>query len=376
MPPLLPRRLPRTPLKWLCPQCRLQSTLSSSAAPQQQQPHHPVQPQTYGPDDAVLRRIFDSQDTWKSFNSTASLPTGLFLNKTLSRPGGFREFSDRTLSKAQRLVQDISAGKREGTIIRDLDRLSDMLCSVSDLTGFIRTSHPDRKWASKANETFQAVLEYMNGLNQHESLYESTARATPRNAEEVSVQKGLLHDFEQSGMSLPPDARQKFVSLSSEAIVLEQRFVNGVGPATPYLEFNVDDLRGLHASDLRSISMGTTARLPTSGSLSQRALVLVENEAARKRIWEAQNTGRRGQIDILERFLSIRAELALLTRHSTYAEAKLVDKMAKTPGTSSPCYPGMDIKLTFGRCSDEFPSVAVAGESTSCRSQFTALEGR
>ena len=79
--------------------------------------------------------------------------------------------------------------------------------------------------------------------------------------------------------------------------------------------------------------MGTTARLPTSGALSQRALVLVENEAARKRIWEAQNTGRRGQIDILERFLAIRAELALLTRHSTYAEAKLVDKMAKSPGT-------------------------------------------
>jgi hypothetical protein len=83
----------------------------------------------HGYDDfAVLRSIFDSHDTWKSFNSTTSLPTGLFLNKTLSRPGGFQEFSDRTLSIAhQRLVQDMSVGKRVGTIIRDLDRLSDML---------------------------------------------------------------------------------------------------------------------------------------------------------------------------------------------------------------------------------------------------------
>ena len=346
MPRLLPRRLPRAPRKWLCPQCRFQSTLSPSAAPPQQT-HHPVQQQTpFGPDDAALRSIFDSHETWKSFNSTTSMPTGLFLNKSLSRPSGFQEFSSRTLSNTRQLVQDISDGKREGTIIRDLDQLSDMLCSVSDLTGFIRTSHPDREWAVKANETFQVVLEYMNGLNQHESLYKSTARATPRNSEEVAVQKGLLHDFDQSGMTLPPDARQKFVSLSNEAILLEQHFVNGVGPAAPFVNFKVDELRGLHASDLRNISTGGVARLPTRGALSQRALVLVENEAARKRIWEAQNTGRTGQINTLERFLSVRAELALLTRHSTYAEAKLVDKMAKTPGTSPcPSCPKVDINL-------------------------------
>jgi hypothetical protein len=54
----------------------------------------------------------------------------------------------------------------------------------------------DRKWAAKANETFRAVIEYMNGLNQPQSLYQSTARATPRSTEEVAVQNGLLHDFE------------------------------------------------------------------------------------------------------------------------------------------------------------------------------------
>ena len=213
-----------------------------------------------------------------------------------------------------------------------------MLCSVSDLTAFVRALHPDRYWAKKADETFQAVLEYMNGLNQHESLYERTARATPQSAEEVAVQKGLLHDFEQSGMSLPPDSRDKFVSLSSEAVVLEQRFVNNTGPAEPLIEFNVDKLRGLHPLDLEEISDGTKAKLPIGGMLSQVALVLVENEESRRRIWQALNTGRRDQIEILERLLRIRAELALLTRHSTYAEAKLVDKMAKTPGTA--CYRG------------------------------------
>jgi intermediate peptidase len=283
-------------------------------------------------DDQLLRQIFDSHEVWRTFNTIKAAPIGLFQNKYLTHPGGFKVFADRTLSRARRLVDEISRGERNDTIIRDLDRLSDMLCSVSDLTAFIRTAHPDREVAEKANETFGDVLEYMNGLNQHEKLYELTAQATTHSAEEEAVQKGLLHDFEQSGMSLPPDARDKFVSLSSESMALEQRFVGNTAPAEPYIEFTVDELRGLHQSDLRGISNGRKAKLPTSGHVSQKALILVENEETRRRIWEAQNTGRRDQIDILERLLRIRGELALLTRHKTYAEAKLVDKMAKTPG--------------------------------------------
>ena len=260
------------------------------------------------------------------------MPTGLFLNRDLNHPDGFKTFSNRTLTRAQQLVDEISEGKRQETIIKDLDRLSDMLCSVSDLTAFIRTAHPDVQFAQKANQTFSDVLEYMNGLNQHEKLYELTAQAKAHSTEEAAVQKGLLHDFEQSGMSLPPDARDKFVSLSSEAIVLEQKFVANTAPSEPFIEFNLDDLRGLHQSDLRGISNGTKARLPTSGHVSQKALILAESEDTRRRIWEAQNTGKQEQIEILERLLKIRGELALLTRHKTYAEAKLVDKMAKTPG--------------------------------------------
>jgi len=300
-------------------------------------------------DDQLLRDIFDSNDVWSAFNSSKSMPAGLFMNKDLTNPGGFKVFSDRTLSKAQRLVEEISAGKRQETIIRDLDRLSDMLCSVSDLTAFIRTAHPDRRFAEAANETFSAVLEYMNGLNQHQKLYELTAQATARSTEEKAVQEGLLHDFDQSGMSLRPEARDKFVSLSSEAIVLEQRFVTNTVPSEPYVEFSVDELRGMPQSDLRSIVHGGKARLPTSGRISQRALALVENEKARQRIWEAQNTGRRDQIQILERLLRIRQDLASLTRYRTYAEAKLADKMAKTPGSILAYHANIDAVMNFLR---------------------------
>ena len=312
----------------MCSRC-----LSTSAPPQVLYATHKSEKLN---EDQLLRDIFDSNDVWSSFNRTKAMPTGLFMNPDLTHPGGFKVFSDRTLTRARRLVEEISAGKRQETLIRDLDRLSDMLCSVSDLTAFIGTAHPDRKVAQKANETYSDVVDYMNGLNQHEIIYELTAQAAVHSAEEKAVQKGLLHDFEQSGMSLPRDARDQFVSLSGEAIDLEQRFNSNTTPSVPYVEFKVDELRGLHQIDLRNISNGKIARLPTSGNIAQKALVLVEREATRRRIWEAMNTGRREQVQRLERLLEIRAQLASLTKHKTYAEAKLSDKMAKTPGLYSP----------------------------------------
>ena len=175
----------------------------------------------------------------------------------------------------------------------------------------------------------------MNSLNQHEKLYELCAQATAHSTEEKAVQKALLHDFEQSGMILSKDIREKFVSLSREAITLEHQFLGNTGPAEEYIDFNIDDLKGLSPWDIRKISTGKRSKLRTNGALSHVALALAEKETTRRRIWEAQNTGRQSQVKILERMLQVRAELASLTRYKTYAEAKLVDKMAKTPGILS-----------------------------------------
>ena len=312
--------------RWTC--SRALSTISPA-------PVLPSRVSTSSEEDSLLRDIFDSPNAWKAFNTTRSIPTGLFLYKELTHRDGFDDFLAHTLTRAQTLLEEISEERRPDTIIQDLDRLSDTLCAVADSTAFLRAVHPDLRIAKKANETFANVIEYMNGLNQHQKLYELTARATPHSREERAVQRGLLHDFEQSGMRLPPHSREKFVSLSSEINELEQRFTQNAVPAEPYIELSADDLQGVPPSVLHSITRGRIVRLPTSGHLSQGALRLAEKEKVRRRIWEAQNTGSQEQIQTLERLLEVRRELASFTRYNTYAEAKLEDKMAKTPGMAT-----------------------------------------
>ena len=56
-------------------------------------------------------------------------------------------------------------------VVKNLDRLSDLLCSVVDLAEFVRNAHPDPKWVTSANNLYESLSEFMNVLNTHVGLY-------------------------------------------------------------------------------------------------------------------------------------------------------------------------------------------------------------
>jgi len=60
-------------------------------------------------------------------------------------------------------------------VVKNLDRLSDMLCSVIDLAELVRNSHPDPEWVQGANDAYEQLCEYMNVLNTNVGLYEVCA---------------------------------------------------------------------------------------------------------------------------------------------------------------------------------------------------------
>lgn len=56
-------------------------------------------------------------------------------------------------------------------VVKNLDRLSDLLCSVVDLAEFVRNAHPDPEWVASANNLYESLSEFMNVLNTHVGLY-------------------------------------------------------------------------------------------------------------------------------------------------------------------------------------------------------------
>ncbi|OLL22637.1 Mitochondrial intermediate peptidase [Neolecta irregularis DAH-3] len=301
-------------------------------------------------DDSLLREIFD-QPCFRTQNLSRSYrnATGLFQNRFLDRPEGFPVWAQHTLIRAQALVAKIEAEKDDlrGTI-KDLDRLSDMLCAVMDLAEFVRTVHPDSKFVEKANEAYGMLYGYMNILNTNAGLYNTLRKVmqdqtikTSLSTEEIAVASILLCDFEKSGINLPPSSKEKFVELSSEIADLGHRILRDCAPEQKYVELSREEVVGL------PFTIKGPLKISTAGINGQIALAHLKGSTARKKVFNALNCSTKEQLETLETMLTKRAQLSQLIGQKSFAHMTLAEKMSKSPEHV------VDFLETLGR--DNFP---------------------
>ncbi|KAL9111725.1 MAG: hypothetical protein Q9187_007881, partial [Circinaria calcarea] len=298
-------------------------------------------------DDRLLRRIFDSRSFWHDFSRTGqpgfSRPnTGLFQNHHLKHPDGFQEFAQVTVGKCRRIVDNvlqISTVEGYKTVARELDRLSDLLCRIIDLSDFVRSTHPDPAFQQAATQAHSFMFEYMNTLNITTGLCEQLQKALMNpevvgswSEEEKTVAQILMKDFTQSAIDLPESKRHDFVELSNAISQLGFRVVDEMEPVKAYLIFDSSRLKGMDPMTLKRLTnRRNVVHLPTTGSVAASAIMHVEDEDIRREIYVANRTASGRQIHHLEQFLRLRAELAQLSGYPSFASMTLVDKMAKSP---------------------------------------------
>ena len=102
-------------------------------------------------------------------------PTGIFGHPSLTSPQALESIAGAVLQRAQLLTERVLRAPQSRSemfkVVKNLDRLSDLLCSVVDLAEFIRNAHPDPKWVASANNLYESLSEFMNVLNTHVGLY-------------------------------------------------------------------------------------------------------------------------------------------------------------------------------------------------------------
>lgn len=346
------------PKAWTCARClsrhhRAGRSLTTAASATAHIPYDDIQlPQVdyVAPgskhDDRVLRQIFDSREFWKDFSqrthsNISGQTAGLFRNHYLKSPSGFQQFAQDTLRKCKKIVSKVLAAstvEEYRSMPRDLDRLSDFLCRVIDLSDFVRVTHPDWRIQTAATKAHAMMFEYMNVLNTTTGLNEQLQRALadPRataswSEEEKIVARILLKDFANSAIDLPSEERQKFVELSNDINQLGFDFVDQMEPAQPHLTFDSSKMKGMDPKVVQKLARWGKVILPTVGPASHMALRTVEDEATRKEIYLASRTASTKQIRRLEMLLKKRGELAQLSGYDSFAQMTLRDKMAKTP---------------------------------------------
>jgi intermediate peptidase len=304
-------------------------------------PALPVKP----PSRSTDVRSSDNSEVWSQFlrksHNPATPRTGLFQNKDLTSPAGFRKYANRTLAKAKQLGEKIVNASTQDELVRvvqDLDRLSDLLCRVIDMSDFVRATHPDRAVVMAAHEAYGAMFEYMNVLNTTTGLYTTLKRALEDpevlkryTAEERVVAEILFKDFEKSGINLPAYVRRRWVELTSEIAELGAVFINDMQPEKGMLQFDSSRMKGMDPMVARELTQRGRVKIPTIGMAANHALRTVEDPQVRKELYLANHTSSARQIEVLEDLLKRRAELGTLVGCDSYGQHGLMDKMAKTP---------------------------------------------
>lgn len=349
---------------WTCSRCSRQAwqrpliprhrrwlTVAAGAAPQQRFdaaniPVDHTDPSTKH-DDSLLRQLFDSPQTFKDFAPPSSRAlnggnVGLFRNKYLTSPEGFLVFAQDNLKKAHVLVHKVlkaSTTEEYKAIVRDLDRLSDLLCRVLDVADFVRVTHPDERIQAAASQAWALVYQYMNELNTTTGLCDQLGKAldnpevrTSWTEEEETVAILLRQDFLKSAIHLPKQSRDRFVLLSQQISELGSNFVDHMAPEKHVISLPSSRFQGMDPRLARKYGRLGRIHLPTLSPEASVALRTVMDEDVRKEIYHASRTASSKSIQGLEALLSLREELAELSGFQSYGQMALRDRMmAKSP---------------------------------------------
>ncbi|KAF1920630.1 mitochondrial intermediate peptidase [Ampelomyces quisqualis] len=348
------QRLARTkPPPWVCPQClrharcqrRFNSTFSATATARDTAPP----PTLFGlsasgkTDDDALRNVFDNAAFWANFrNSSAKAkPAGIIGNKYLTHPAGFDDFVTITIQRCNRVVRKVSRAASMQDfrgMVKDLDKLSDLLCRVIDLADFVRSTHPNRKFQISAVKSYHTVFQYMNQLNTTPVLYNQLKKASDMpqvfqswTEEEKIVARILMEDFARFGIGLDDATRERLVGLSGEIAEEGSQFVEGMAPETLTLKFDSKRMRGLDPNLASALTTWGETKISTMHQESQAVLRFVQDADVRRETYSADRTASKSTIERLETMLKLRAQLAQLSGYETFSHMTLENKMAKTP---------------------------------------------
>lgn len=131
-------------------------------------------------DEADFKAHFDAYDSYRSATSSSiqSGSGGLFLFPPLQTPAALPALTTRTLIHSKAIVERIKdapsdpTGKELRLVVKNLDRLSDLLCGVIDMCELVRNVHTDQAWVAESDSAYERLCSFMNELNTDQGLYQ------------------------------------------------------------------------------------------------------------------------------------------------------------------------------------------------------------
>lgn len=227
----------------------------------------------------------------------------------------------------------------ENTIM-GYERAFDNYGNALGMSGFLSYVSTDKKFRDAANDLQMQISQYMVDVATRRDVYKAIREYTDTNPRLDPVQaklvKEMLIGFKNSGMDLNDADLEKFKALNKEKAEYIIKFDKNIQEYKDPLAVTQEQLRGLGEDYIQKLSKTddgkylVTLDYPDYVPFMQNA----DDEQARKELeFKFNRRGGQENVELLEKTLTLRREIARLLGYKNHAELRLENRMAKNPKT-------------------------------------------
>ncbi len=217
------------------------------------------------------------------------------------------------------------------------DEWNALSIAVRDLQGplsIIANTSTDKATRDAADACQLKHTPFATELFQTEALYQRVQAAKPVDAIQVQYRQDLIEQFEDRGITLSPDKRERVKAINNQVTELAQQFAKNIREDETRVVMTPAEMAGLPDSYIKAQKTDGQGNyvLPLANPSYLPFLQLATSEEARRRYWRARaDQGTRANIDLLNRAIALRLELARLYGYPDFATFVVKRRMAGTP---------------------------------------------
>ncbi|HEX8172191.1 MAG TPA: M3 family metallopeptidase [Thermoanaerobaculia bacterium] len=248
--------------------------------------------------------------------------------------------SAQALASARELLAEIERLPAEESSVESvLDAWDATATVLEDAFGpisLLNSVHPDKEVRDACDIALVQESSFLTDVFQNETFYERVRRVAPPNVAARELQKHLLEAFEDSGVSLAPERRQRFKEISERLTELGQEFAKNIRENTTRLRFTPEECRGLPQSWLDRVPRDEDGNVVVGFDYPDYVpfMMNAHDGEARRRYWVANTLrGTPRNLEVLDEIVALRKEIAELYEVQSFAHYVTKRRMVETPET-------------------------------------------
>ena len=244
----------------------------------------------------------------------------------------------QSMTTAREAAREFAAIPVESMTPEMLAKWDDTSIELENVIGpvaILASVHPDSRVRDAGQDCLVQFSSLQTEIYQNEELYRRVSAIKPANAVQTELRQDLLNGFEDSGVSLPPDKRERVKHLDNRITTLSQEFGKNIRDNTTKLTFTLAEAKGLPQSYIDRTKDGK-GNIVVGFDYPDFVpfMANAENEEARKRYYiEYQKRGTAKNLELLDEIIALRKELASLYGYPTFAHYVTRRRMVEKPET-------------------------------------------